>query len=209
MLLALTGGEIVLIVVAGVFIALALLASMVIPRSHPNFPGRSVGWFVFGTLILFAAMLTAVVLSTGGEEEGGDEAAVTESQPGETTPPPTESTETESTGGAETETTGTETTGTETTETEPTTTGGGEGGGDAAAGKAVFTSAGCVNCHTLAAAGATGTVGPNLDDAHPSADKVVERVTEGKGVMPSFKGQLTDQQIQDVAAFVSSSTRGE
>jgi len=208
MLLALTGGEITLIVVAGVFIALALLASMLIPRSHPNFPGRSVGWFTFGVIILFAAMLTAVWISAGSEEEGGAEAAVTESQPGETTPPPTESTESEST---ETETTETETTGTESTETEtePTTTGGEAGGGNAAAGKAVFTSAGCVNCHTLAAAGATGTVGPNLDEAHPSADKVVERVTEGKGVMPSFKGQLSDQQIQDVAAFVSSSTRGE
>ena len=185
MLLGLTGGETVLIVVAGVFIGLALLAAMVIPRSHPNFPGRSVGWFVFGTLILFAAMLTAVVISTGSEEEGGDEAAVTESQPGETTPPPTES-----------------------TGTGQTTTGGETGGGNAAAGKAVFTSAGCVNCHTLAAAGATGTVGPNLDDAKPSADLVVERVTGGKGVMPSFKGQLSDQQIQDVAAFVSSSTLG-
>jgi cytochrome c553 len=196
MFLAVTGGEIVLIVVGGVFIALALLASMVIPRSRPNFPGRSVGWFVLGTIILFAAMLTAVVISTGSEEEGSDEAAVTESQPGETTAPPTESTETQPT-----ESTGAETgTG--------ATTGGGEGGGDAAAGKAVFASAGCVNCHTLAAAGATGTVGPNLDDAKPSADKVVERVTEGKGVMPSFKGQLSDQQIQDVAAFVSSSTRG-
>jgi cytochrome c553 len=196
MFLAITGGEIVLIVVGGVFIALALLASMVIPRSRPNFPGRSVGWFVLGTIILFAAMLTAVVISTGSEEEGSDEAAVTESQPGETTAPPTESTETQPT-----ESTGAETgTG--------ATTGGGEGGGDAAAGKAVFASAGCVNCHTLAAAGATGTVGPNLDDAKPSADKVVERVTEGKGVMPSFKGQLSDQQIQDVAAFVSSSTRG-
>jgi len=196
MFLAVTGGEIVLIVVGGVFIALALLASMVIPRSRPNFPGRSVGWFVLGTIILFAAMLTAVVISTGSEEEGSDEAAVTESQAGETTAPPTESTETQPT-----ESTGAETgTG--------ATTGGGEGGGDAAAGKAVFASAGCVNCHTLSAAGATGTVGPNLDDAKPSADKVVERVTEGKGVMPSFKGQLTDQQIQDVAAFVSSSRRG-
>jgi len=199
MLLALTGGEIVLIVVGGVFIGLALLASMVVPRSHPNFPGRSVGWFAFGVIILFAAMLTAVVISAGGEEEGGGEAAVTESQPGETTPPATESTQTESTAGTQTQT----------TETGPATTGGAEGGGNADAGKAVFTSAGCVNCHTLAAAGATGTVGPNLDDAHPSADKVVERVTEGKGVMPSFKGQLSDQQIQDVAAFVSSSTKGQ
>jgi cytochrome c2 len=34
----------------------------------------------------------------------------------------------------------------------------------AAAGKAVFTGAGaCATCHTLAAAGATGFVGPNLD----------------------------------------------
>jgi type II secretory pathway component PulF len=39
-------------------------------------------------------------------------------------------------------------------------------------------------------------------------DKVIERVTEGKGVMPSFKGQLTESQIRNVAAFVSSATRG-
>jgi mono/diheme cytochrome c family protein len=73
----------------------------------------------------------------------------------------------------------------------------------------VFASAGCTGCHTLAAAGSNGNVGPNLDEAKPSMDKVVERVTEGKGVMPSFQGQLSDQQIQDVAAFVSQSTRGE
>jgi mono/diheme cytochrome c family protein len=83
------------------------------------------------------------------------------------------------------------------------TTGGG-GGGDAAAGKEVFTSAGCSGCHTLADAGATGNVGPNLDDAKPSMELVVERVTNGMGAMPSFKGQLNDQQIQDVAAYVSS-----
>ena len=90
--------------------------------------------------------------------------------------------------------------------TEPaTTTPAGEAAaGDAAAGKAVFTSAGCVGCHTLADAGATGTVGPNLDQAKPSADLVVERVTAGKGPMPPFKGQLSDQQIADVAAYVSS-----
>ena len=68
----------------------------------------------------------------------------------------------------------------------------------------MFTSAGCVSCHTLKDAGATGTVGPNLDEAKPPAELVVERVTNGKGVMPSFKGQLSEQQIQDVAAYVSS-----
>lgn len=80
--------------------------------------------------------------------------------------------------------------------------------GDAAAGKTIFTSAGCVSCHTLAAANATGTVGPNLDTAKPDFKLVTARVTLGKGVMPSFKGQLSDQQIADVAQFVVASTSG-
>ena len=76
--------------------------------------------------------------------------------------------------------------------------------GDAAAGKQVFESAGCVACHTLADAGSTGTVGPNLDDAKPPTTLVVTRVTDGAGAMPSFKDKLTEKQIQDVAAYVSS-----
>jgi mono/diheme cytochrome c family protein len=77
--------------------------------------------------------------------------------------------------------------------------------GDPVAGKAVFTgSAGCTGCHTLKDAGSTGTVGPNLDDAMPNDALVTDRVTNGKGVMPSFKGTLTSQQIADVAAYVSS-----
>jgi mono/diheme cytochrome c family protein len=80
--------------------------------------------------------------------------------------------------------------------------------GDPAAGTKIFTQAGCVGCHTLAAAHATGTVGPNLDQAKPSYELVTGRVTLGKGVMPSFKGQLSDQQIADVAAYVVKSTGG-
>jgi mono/diheme cytochrome c family protein len=80
--------------------------------------------------------------------------------------------------------------------------------GDATAGKQVFASAGCVACHTLKEANATGTVGPNLDEAKPSFDLVVERVTLGQGGMPSFKDQLQPQQIADVAEFVSSATGG-
>jgi mono/diheme cytochrome c family protein len=38
----------------------------------------------------------------------------------------------------------------------------------------------------------------------PPAELVVERVTNGSGVMPSFRDELTPQQIQDVAAYVSS-----
>ncbi len=90
-----------------------------------------------------------------------------------------------------------------------TTTGGNENlpalklKGDATAGKGVFTSAGCTACHTLRDAKATGTVGPNLDDVKPPFQLVVERVTLGKGVMPPFKGKLKDQQIADVAQYVS------
>ena len=76
--------------------------------------------------------------------------------------------------------------------------------GDAAAGKQVFATAGCVACHTLADAGATGTVWPNLDQAKPPATLVVTRVTHGKGAMPPFGGQLSQKQIEDVAAYVSS-----
>jgi mono/diheme cytochrome c family protein len=78
--------------------------------------------------------------------------------------------------------------------------------GDAAAGKPIFASAGCVGCHTLQAAGAKGKVGPNLDQLKPSYAAIVKQVTNGGGGMPAFKGQLSDKQIQDVAAFVFTST---
>jgi len=92
-----------------------------------------------------------------------------------------------------------------TTTTETTTTGTTTGGGSdlVAQGKSVFEKAGCASCHTLKDAGATGTVGPNLDEAQPPKDLVVERVTNGKPPMPSFKGQLSDQEIDAVATYVS------
>ncbi len=70
-------------------------------------------------------------------------------------------------------------------------------------GKAIFASAGCSGCHTLAAAGSTGNVGPNLDEAKPSKQLALDRVTNGRGGMPSFKGQLSQAQIEAVATFVA------
>lgn len=75
--------------------------------------------------------------------------------------------------------------------------------GDAEAGEDVFAAKGCGACHTLGAAGSSGTVGPNLDQSKPAFELVVDRVTNGRGVMPPFKGQLDEQQIADVAAYVS------
>ena len=190
MLLALTGYEATLLAVAGVFISFALIVALVVPRSRPEFPGRRLGVFLAVCVVLFAAQLTAVlVLAEVGE---ADEPVAQE----ETTP--TETTPTETT---TSETTTTESTVTESTETTETT----EAQGDPVAGKVVFTgSAGCIGCHTLADAGATGSVGPNLDVAQPLYDKVVDRATNGLGIMPSFKDTLTEQQISDVAAYVSS-----
>ena len=95
---------------------------------------------------------------------------------------------------------------TEETTTEDTTTtddDGDDDSGNEAAGADVFASAGCGSCHALEAAGSSGNVGPNLDESEPDFDLVVDRVTNGQGAMPSFSGQLSEQQIRDVAAYVS------
>ena len=75
--------------------------------------------------------------------------------------------------------------------------------GDAAAGAAIFTSAGCGGCHTLAAAGSAGAVGPNLDEAKPDYALVLNRVTNGQGAMPAYSGQLSEDDIKNVSAYVS------
>ena len=73
-----------------------------------------------------------------------------------------------------------------------------------ASGASVFAQ-NCASCHTLAAAHATGTVGPNLDQSKPSEAKVSQQVTNGGGGMPAFGGRLTKQQIDAVAKFVATS----
>jgi cytochrome c553 len=146
------------------------------------------------TLALAAvvAALGIAAAGCGGEEEVSPTPdTITGTTPTETTPTETQPTETEPT-----ETDGTETTPTE-TETEPGAT-----EGDPVAGKQIFI-ANCAACHTLADAGTSGTVGPNLDDAQPSSELVTDRVTNGQGAMPSFAGTLSDQDIADVAAYVS------
>ena len=103
---------------------------------------------------------------------------------------------------AETETAPT----TEETENAPPPAG---GEGDPVAGKEVFLGAsGCGSCHTLADAGTSGTIGPNLDESQPSFELAVDRVTNGQGVMPPFADSLSEQEIRDVATYVSTSAGG-
>jgi mono/diheme cytochrome c family protein len=174
---------------AAVFIAFALISALLIPRGKPDFPGRrGLVPFILVTAILTIAMLGAV------EVFAKEEHLETEA-PGETTPepppPPT-----------------TTTTGTTTTTEQPP--------GSAAAGRAVFTSAGCGGCHTFAPAGASGSVGPDLDEALQGKDAEFIRqsivdpnaeITQGfsAGVMPQNFGQeLSPQQLDNLVAFLMS-----
>ncbi len=140
--------------------------------------------------IAFAAL--ALVLPVGLTGCGGGEEISATPETVEGTLP--ESTTTESTTSSET---------TETTETTTSTV-----EGNAAAGETVWASAGCGGCHTLDAAGSSGNVGPNLDDAKPDAGLVTDRVTNGMGAMPAFADQLSKKQIADVVAYVVDSTSG-
>ena len=68
----------------------------------------------------------------------------------------------------------------------------------------MFETSGCGGCHTLAAAGSTGTVGPNLDQLKPSDAAVTHQVINGGGGMPAYGNVLSQTQIKSVALYVSS-----
>jgi cytochrome c553 len=210
-----TTGKIALAVAAGLFVVFAIASSFYFPRRDPDYPGNRLGAFVALTVLLFVALLGAMVAFAGESEEehaAGQTAthAVTETTgttTGETETGETETGETE-TGETETGETGTGETETGETETGETETGGNGGGeGDAAAGESIFADNGCGSCHTLAAAGTSGSIGPNLDEAKPDFELAVDRVTNGSGAMPSFGDSLDEQQIRDVAAYVVESTQ--
>ena len=76
------------------------------------------------------------------------------------------------------------------------------GGGGAVDGEQIFSS-NCASCHTLEAAGSSGTIGPSLDESKPDEALARQRVTNGQGAMPSFKGKLSDEQIEAVAKYVA------
>jgi cbb3-type cytochrome c oxidase subunit III len=69
-------------------------------------------------------------------------------------------------------------------------------------GKQIFSTK-CGGCHTLKDAGTTGTQGPNLDQLKPPFPIVKNQVIKGGGIMPAFKGVLTDAQIAAVAKYVA------
>ena len=168
--------DVILGAAALALVVFSLVVSLVIPRRDAGFPGRNLKVFTLVSILLVVAMLASVEVF-GAEHEGeeGGEAAET------------------GTGGQDGGGGG----------------GGGQGGGgaqgDPAAGEEVFASAGCGSCHTLEEAGTSGTVGPNLDESSIDEAGAAQQVADGGGGMPPFSGQLSEEQIQDVAAFVVAS----
>jgi mono/diheme cytochrome c family protein len=84
------------------------------------------------------------------------------------------------------------------------------GGSDSGGGKPAdqFVSLGCASCHTLKAANAHGTVGPNLDEVKPSVAEVEQKVRNGGGGMPSFSSKLDPDEIHAIAEYVAGAAGG-
>jgi mono/diheme cytochrome c family protein len=181
-----TSHKVGIAVVAGVFIAFALLSSFVFPALRPEFPGRRVRLFVALTFLLTAGMLAAIiVLAKEPKEARGAEGATTEATTTQVAPAPAAPK------------------------------------GDAAAGKSLFEAQGCSSCHTFKPAGASGKVGPDLDNLAADAQKanrgsVEQYATETikdpgayvvsgypNGVMPPFGDTLSDKQVADLVAFLT------
>jgi mono/diheme cytochrome c family protein len=142
---------------------------------------------------LVAALALALAACGGDDEEGSEGQGETTTA---TATEPAPATEGNGTAG-ETATEGD-------TETEGEAS---EQSGDPEAGADVFASAGCGNCHTYAPAGSEGAVGPNLDDSDVTFDEAVTQIENGGNGMPAFEGQLSEEEIRNVAAFVVA--RGE
>ena len=79
-----------------------------------------------------------------------------------------------------------------------------------ARGKVLFQTAtpACAVCHTLEDAGATGGVGPNLDELKPGLEQVRRALIDGVGVMPSFADTLSEDDLNAVAEYVVSASKG-
>ena len=77
-------------------------------------------------------------------------------------------------------------------------------------GRKLFTSVtpACALCHALKDAGATGAIGPAFDDLQPGPDQVIAALRSGIGAMPSYRGNLSDEQMRALARYVSKASGG-
>jgi mono/diheme cytochrome c family protein len=175
------------------FIVFAVASALLIPRFKPDFPGRGVRVYS-GICILFAIGMLGAIVGFGHEKQEKRAEASTPAATSTPSPSPAPPSPSPSPAPAPS--------------------------GDAVAGKALFAANGCASCHTFRPAGATGKVGPDLDNvaadaqkanrgtvqqyAHESIADPNAYVVPGfpKGVMPPFAG-LGTKKIDDLVAFVT------
>jgi mono/diheme cytochrome c family protein len=193
------------------FVAFALVSSFLLPRLRSQFPGREgVAPFVAVCALFFCAMISAVWFfgkePKEAEARGAEappQAATTQAQATSSAAPPSTTTPPASA----------------TTAPAPTTAPAAPQG-DPAAGKQLFAANGCAACHTFKPAGATGKVGPDLDNLAADAQKANQGALDAytaesikdpgayvvpgfpNGVMPSF-ASLGDAKIADLVAFLT------
>lgn len=74
-------------------------------------------------------------------------------------------------------------------------------------GRRMFADYSCNVCHALADAGATGAIGPSLDNPALTRDFVIDVVNFGRGAMPSFAGQMSEAEIATLATYIVESAR--
>lgn len=87
------------------------------------------------------------------------------------------------------------------------------GGAAASRGRALFEDEGCDRCHSIAAIGADGRLGPRLDAIDDDAGDIAEAIVEPREeivdgfpetLMPDdYAEHLSDAQVADLAAFVA------
>ncbi len=70
-------------------------------------------------------------------------------------------------------------------------------------GRTLFADWSCTSCHSLADAQSRSDIAPGLDGGELTEDFIIGRVSNGLGAMPSFAGQLTDEEIADIAYYIT------
>ena len=190
-LVALTGWGLGLGFSAVAFIVFALIVSMLVPRSRPEFPKQYLGWFIGACILFFALQLTAVLLlAEVGEEH--EEVARAETEPSSARPDESRDDRDDP------------------TEAEPTT----EEGHHASAGgrrrRPGRRQGGLPRCvrlrlvpHASRTRGPPARSGRTSTSRQPTAELAVNPVTNGQTAMPAFGDSLSEPEIADVAAYVS------
>lgn len=205
-----------LLYICGIILAVSAVTVSIFGLKVRTFPGKAMPLVVIWFAIFVVGATTFAVLHAKDEDaaraaelkEAGQKAEEEGGHVGPESPEGVEGNEEEMEEQAEEHEEGFEEVGPEEGEPGAEEGGGGEAGGDPEAGAEVFAT-NCSVCHGDDGHGGAG--GPDLRTM-PKAkteEGAIEQVTNGGGGMPPFGGQLSEEEIENVAAFVVQKVVGE